>query len=234
MVRAQCTAQVTPLFHHACLAPVRSIALPSSSHASSRSSVGLRLRGPLLRRPLSNNSLRASAVASMCRVPGLRQRVRPSEAAVKAAASPSTSLQLRTYPFMVFPLDPHKIAWDYIVMLLVAFNVVELPYSIAFTYADCQARLAATFSCACLRHACCHVLLGAHVHLPSQHFIAAAHAVATLCRAVSAVQRQGSCVVRAPGQLSSSRKSIVLSGRGRCRLCFFAVPEHVVAAGDHR
>ena len=49
-------------------------------------------------------------------------------------------LQLRTYPYMFFPLDPLKMLWDYLIMFLVAYNAVELPYSISFDYVPCNVR----------------------------------------------------------------------------------------------
>lgn len=41
---------------------------------------------------------------------------------------------------MLFPLAPAKVAWDYIIMFLVAYNAVELPFSIAFDYEPCEVR----------------------------------------------------------------------------------------------
>ena len=54
-------------------------------------------------------------------------------------------LKLRTYPYMLFPLAPAKVAWDYLIMFLVAYNAVELPFSIAFDYAPCQVRIQLLF-----------------------------------------------------------------------------------------
>lgn len=50
-------------------------------------------------------------------------------------------LTLRTYPYMFFPLAPAKVLWDYAIMFLVAYNAVELPYSIAFDFVPCDVRI---------------------------------------------------------------------------------------------
>lgn len=49
-------------------------------------------------------------------------------------------LKLRTYPYMIFPLALHKIAWDYLIIGMVAFNVLELPLTIAFGSEACDVR----------------------------------------------------------------------------------------------
>jgi hypothetical protein len=49
-------------------------------------------------------------------------------------------LKLRTYPYMIFPLSLHKIMWDYLIMGLVAYNVLELPMAIAFGSEACDVR----------------------------------------------------------------------------------------------
>jgi hypothetical protein len=49
-------------------------------------------------------------------------------------------LKLRTYPYMIFPLSLHKILWDYLIIGLVAFNVLELPMTIAFGSEACDVR----------------------------------------------------------------------------------------------
>ena len=47
-------------------------------------------------------------------------------------------LKLRTYPYMIFPVSMHKILWDYLIIALVAFNVLELPFTIAFGSEACD------------------------------------------------------------------------------------------------
>lgn len=47
-------------------------------------------------------------------------------------------LKLRTYPYMIFPVSTHKIMWDYLIIFLVAFNVLELPFTIAFGSEACD------------------------------------------------------------------------------------------------
>jgi hypothetical protein len=78
-----------------------------------------------------------------CRLWRCGRRVKPSSSDGSEGETPENeavenTLQLKTYPFMIFPLDPRKIAWDYVVILLVAWNVVDLPFSTAFSYADCE------------------------------------------------------------------------------------------------
>lgn len=41
---------------------------------------------------------------------------------------------------MFFPLAPFKVLWDYAIILLVAYNAVELPFAIAFDYEPCDVR----------------------------------------------------------------------------------------------
>ena len=97
----------------------------------------------------------------------------------------TTKLQLRTYPCMLFPLDPKKIAWDYLVMVLVAINVVELPFTTAFTYADCQVWITSRS-----RHCRCNA---AALHWGSANAAScrrhdtelAQHVMYTVCRAAS-------------------------------------------------
>eukprot|EP00892_Ulva_mutabilis_P002121 jgi/Ulvmu1/1190/UM108_0018.1 len=60
------------------------------------------------------------------------------EGFVHAPLRKEPELRLRTYPYMIFPISPGKMIWDYFIMLLVAYNAVELPYSIAFDYVPCN------------------------------------------------------------------------------------------------
>jgi hypothetical protein len=84
----------------------------------------------------------------LCRLQNLQRLVHPSTLTDGSQASgngehvplhpKAPSLRLRTYPFMLFPLATTKIFWDYLIIGMVAFNVVELPYSITFSYHACQ------------------------------------------------------------------------------------------------
>lgn len=59
---------------------------------------------------------------------------------------PEPELKLRTYPYMIFPLALHKLMWDYLIIALVAYNVLELPMTIAFGSEACDVRFCSTSS----------------------------------------------------------------------------------------
>jgi hypothetical protein len=77
-------------------------------------------------------------------IQGVARKVRPEPSLSESSSleerpwHKKPELKLKTYPYMLFPLALSKILWDYIIIALVAFNVLELPYSIAFESEGCD------------------------------------------------------------------------------------------------